>query len=559
MVHCPTCDAGLRFEIETQQMACDHCGNRFEVVQTSDGEQHDAKGHKLLDLYVFVCPDCGAELAVNDENDAVGFCPYCGGTSMLFNRVRQDWVPDGVIPFKVTKEQCKQAYVEHVRKYPFVSRKYRDPDLIDSFRGIYMPYWQFEGKQETPFKVEGVEVVDGSSSDKRIRRVFEQWYKPDYTITGLSHDASSSFDDHISEHLAPYHDEQVESFHPGYLSGFYAEISDMDQGEYEHYAQERCQDFTASKLPDGETGMTTSEKRAIETDITSLSNVMYPVWFMSYRRGNKISYAAVNGETGKVAADLPLSPLRIIGVSIVVALALFAAFSLIMGVLPSIKASGVLVLCALMSFVSLCVLNESCLGTLNQSLRLDGVQDGRRGEGASSSESSRGSTKSGIVPSLMARKHSAMVVAALLALIGIVLVVTDGSYSGSFRSYGTFMWIIGCIGLAFVAAGQVKFEIGSRGVLREGRTSQLENGIIETFLKYEIPFAVLNVVITVTSIVAMLMGAADNASKYLCYALCVVLAVEVLAYAASQIAFQTRIAERRPPQMQKEGAFYDTH
>ena len=541
MVHCPTCDAGLRFEVESQQMACDHCGNRFDVESTSDNERFDAKGHQLLDLYIFACPDCGAELAVNSENDAVGFCPYCGGTSMLFDRIRQSWVPDGIIPFKVSKEQCKQSYVDEVRRHPFVSNKYRDPNLIESFRGIYMPYWRFEGRQDKPYKVEGTETLDGSSANKKIRRTFEQWYNIDYTITGFSHDASSNFDDHTSEHIAPYHDAEIVKFHPGYLSGFYAEIGDMDKDTYERYAKERCQDYTATQLP---ISMTNEELRNIETDISSLSNALYPVWFMSYRRGDKISYAAVNGETGKVSADLPLSPLKIVGAALVLAAVIFALLYVAMGFLPSIKATGVLALSAVIAFASACFLSESNLGTLSQSLRL---------ETRSKSGKTKAKSNPGTRSTLMA------IVMTLVAVFGVALFVTDGSYQGSSRSLGFYACVIGGVYLLTWVISQVRFMIDNKEALRESKTSQLENGIVETYSKYKVLFTILKVVICATCVIALFLGISESAGKLASYALCVVLAIEVLAYAAAQIAFQTTIAEHRPPQMAKGGAFYDAH
>ncbi len=554
MIHCPTCDAGLRFEIETQQMVCDHCSNHFDVDAVGNGKRVDAGEFQSLDLYIFTCPDCGAELAVNSENDAVGFCPYCGGESMLFSRIKKTWVPDEIIPFKITKEQCKEAYVKEVRKHPFVSRKYRDSELIESFRGIYMPYWRFEGKQQEPYRVQGTETVDSENAGYKIRRTYEQWYDIDYTITGFSHDASSQFDDHISEHLAPYHEEQIKPFSPGYLSGFYAEISDMDQETYTRYAQERCQDFTASKLP---FEMTIEERREIQTDIKSLSNALYPVWFMSYRRkgkkGDKISYAAVNGETGKVSADLPLSPLRIVATALVLTAALFVLFNILMAFLPSIKAPDLLTLCAVIALISAGFLNESFLGTLSQSLRLGDeptVNDNKAN--AEPSISFR-------IKPLGAESSLKTFCVSLAVVLGIVLIVTDGSYQGSLRFMGQVLCFIGALYLLPWIFNQVRYERSSKGAIMSAKTSQLENGIVDAYTRYEKLFIILRAIIAVTCLVALFLGITGAIDRYICYAFCILLAIEILAYAIVQIVFQTTIAERKPPQMSKEGAFYDAN
>ncbi len=131
MIHCPTCGSGLRFDIASQKTVCDHCRNSFEPESLPDSVYDDADTAQAFEGFAFMCPDCGAELMTTDSNDAVGFCPYCGGASVIHDRLRQEWKPNQIIPFSITKEQCKEIYVKEVKKNIFVSRKYRDPQLIE--------------------------------------------------------------------------------------------------------------------------------------------------------------------------------------------------------------------------------------------------------------------------------------------------------------------------------------------------------------------------------------------------------------------------------------------
>ena len=59
----------------------------------------------------------------------------------------------------------------------------------------------------------------------------------------------------------------------------------------------------------------------VPSEIGSVYRVFYPVWFMSYRNGNNITYATVNGQTGKVVADFPISTSRFILAALLAALA----------------------------------------------------------------------------------------------------------------------------------------------------------------------------------------------------------------------------------------------
>ena len=134
MVYCPSCGAELRFDIESQQMICEHCRNGFNVENLQDNTSGDAKTQKYYESYAYLCPSCGAEVDTTDKNDAVGFCPYCKGSSMIFDKLRKEWCPKGIIPFKITKEQCKELYCKEVKKHIFVSKQYRDPALIEDFK-----------------------------------------------------------------------------------------------------------------------------------------------------------------------------------------------------------------------------------------------------------------------------------------------------------------------------------------------------------------------------------------------------------------------------------------
>ena len=344
MIHCPSCGGGLRFDIASQLMACDYCGAAYDPASTGQMNK-EAQGQATYDSYVFTCPSCGGELLTTDETDAVGFCPFCGGASMLFDRVHRQWEPQHIIPFQITKEQCKDIYIKEVKRNPFVSKQYRDPQLIESFRGIYMPYWSYQAVQQGRFRVTGTKKGFFT----------KRWYaidgETDVRLDGYGHDASKAFDDRISEDIAPFDPRGHKPFAPGYLSGFYADIGDVDAHSYdragvqsmqEHTAKLIAQDNSVTHAKDGVSKLkVTPETSLVPTVLTSAQRTLYPVWFMSYRNKDKITYAAVNGQTGRITADLPVSPWKVLLTVLLVGIAIAALAFLL---LPAIKANSVLML-----------------------------------------------------------------------------------------------------------------------------------------------------------------------------------------------------------------------
>ena len=344
MISCPGCGMGLRFDIETQQMKCDYCNSLYDPYRFTK-ETGDAKQQQSMDTYVWTCPACGGELETADETDAMGFCPYCGGASLLFDRIRKQWRPAALIPFTVTKEQCKAAYLKEARKHPFVSKKYKDPALLESFRGIYMPYWSYRVAHKGTYTIVGKRPTR-TDGDYRVTDYYKMTGQIDAVSDGYAHDASMAFDDRISEDLSPFDPEGKKPFAQGFLSGFYTLIGDISQRDFKQEATAAAKRDVLRKLSVENAEIRSAIKRQNLTVQTSQSYVpaeleeaepvLYPVWFMSYRQGDKLTYAAVNGQTGKVSADLPSSLPKLLAFALAVAAGLF----LVLRTLPSVKASA---------------------------------------------------------------------------------------------------------------------------------------------------------------------------------------------------------------------------
>ena len=375
MIPCPGCGAGLRFDIASQAMRCDYCDSTYDPYRF-DAEKGDATQAQDFDTYVWVCPACGGKLETPDQTDAMGFCPYCGGASLLFDRIRKQWRPAGVIPFQITKEQCKKAYLKEARRHLFVSRKYKDPQLLETFRGIYMPYWSYRIRHKGTYEIAS-ETREHRKGDYMVSKVFKTSGEIDMEYDGYGHDASAAFDDRLSEDLSPFDPKDKKPFAPGFLSGFYTVIGDEPRGNFDEKVKDYAKQTTLEKLTARGTPVRKSlaSKGArkvlpgssyVPTSILGAERTLYPVWFMSYRQGDRVTYAAVNGQTGKVSADFPASPWRLLVFALFLAAAVFSL--LIFG--PSIKAGVAALLVSAVFFLGHLFLRRSFKNLTSQSREL---------------------------------------------------------------------------------------------------------------------------------------------------------------------------------------------
>lgn len=310
MFACKNCGGNVIFDIASGQLVCTYCHTLFDPYEYEE-KTTDAEVEKDFEATIFTCPQCGGEILSTDDT-AAGFCSFCGASTVLYSRIEREHRPAYIIPFTKTKEDCKQTYAKLMRKAIFAPKELKDPKYIDGFRGIYMPYWTYYVEQNTPISLDAQKshrsgdyiITDHSKLNGNI----DAYYK------GLSYDASSSFEDNLSETLAPYDVKHMKRFTPSFLSGFYADTADVPAEVYQGEAMELAYDNSIkeiSAVPEfSEYTLTENESLSPEslgTTIKAADYSMFPVWFLSYRNKDRVAYATVNGQTGKVVADVPVS------------------------------------------------------------------------------------------------------------------------------------------------------------------------------------------------------------------------------------------------------------
>ncbi len=326
MYECPNCGGNLKFDIEQQLLKCDYCLTTQDPYQIT--KDKDAEEDNQFDVTIFTCPQCGGEI-LGTDNSIAEFCSFCGASTIFYSRISKEKRPSWIIPFSQTKEACKKAYNARLKKAIFAPDDLRDEKAIESFRGIYMPYWSYSISQK------GTISLKGKKSFRRGDYVYTNHYDMggciDAYYQDLSYDASSSFSDNISESIAPFHVKGMRKFTPSFLSGFYADTADVDRTLYEKDALTIAQ--TASydrikKVPEF-SGIQFSLKDVdLHSRMERPERVMYPVWFMSYRKNDRVAYATVNGQTGKVAADIPIDTKKYVIGSLILAVPIFLFLNL---------------------------------------------------------------------------------------------------------------------------------------------------------------------------------------------------------------------------------------
>ena len=373
MLACTNCGGRLKFNIASQDMKCESCDSHFDPYQFKEMSYGGAEESKEYDITVFKCPGCGGEIYSTDET-AAGFCSYCGASTVLSTRLEKGVSPEYLIPFKLDKEQCKDIYAKHMKRAFFTPAKFKSRNKIDGFRGIYMPYWVYDISDRERFCVKTSE--SHRSGDYIITDHYNNVGTLDCTYYGASYDGSSSFADEISSEIAPYTAKNIKHFTPSFLSGFYADIADVPSDVYVDSAKNLASTSSAKFIMEQkgikgrsvEGGREAIEKQ-LNPHIDNTHSAMFPVWFLSYRNGNRVAYATVNGETGKVSADMPISIGRYLLISLVVAIPLFFLLNAFVTLIPKMLC----MLTAIMGLVAIILYNNEMKKILKKDTGEDDV------------------------------------------------------------------------------------------------------------------------------------------------------------------------------------------
>lgn len=323
---CPCCDGAITFDSGSQKMKCPYCDSEFEIdtIRSYQQELNEASQDEMnwegtpgqswqedetVGLRSYVCNSCGGEI-VGDASLAATSCPFCDNPVVLKGQFAGDLKPDLVIPFKLDKIAAKAALRNHFKGKPLLPKLFKDEFHLDEVKGIYVPFWLFDASVTANMRYRATRVR--TWSDSRYIYTETQHYHiargGTLSFQGVPVDGSEKMDDDMMESIEPFDLSAAVNFQTAYLAGYLADKYDVDAEQSITRANERIKKSTEDAF--------CSTVRGYSTVIPSSGNVrlqngkakyaLYPVWVLNTSwRGQNYRFV-MNGQTGKLAGDLPM-------------------------------------------------------------------------------------------------------------------------------------------------------------------------------------------------------------------------------------------------------------
>ena len=344
---CPNCDGGIEFSSGEQKMKCPYCDSEFEIEslmayqaeldkQYEDDMTWDTGGNEWQageadGLRIYCCNSCGGEV-VADETTGATECPFCGNPVIMTGQFAGSLRPDLVIPFQMDKKAAMTILLNHYKGKVLLPKVFKDENHVKEVKGIYVPVWLFDADADAHVQYKTTRIRHWSDSNYRYTETNH------YMVTragdiGFQHvpvDGSSKMDDTLMESIEPFDIRGAVDFRTAYLSGYLADKYDVDAAASMGRANERIKRSTEEAFAATVTGYNTvvPVSSNIKLNNSKAKYALFPVWMLNTQwKGKKFTFA-INGQTGKIAGDLPMDMGAfwrwLLGVSGAVSAAVFA-------------------------------------------------------------------------------------------------------------------------------------------------------------------------------------------------------------------------------------------
>ena len=323
---CPNCGGSIGFDSEAQKLKCPYCDSELEMEalaaydealkqeQPDDMQWEDTAANtwqqgETENLRIYVCASCGGQI-IADAAMAATACPYCNNPVVVMQQFAVDLKPDYVIPFQLSKEQAVEALQNHYKGKRLLPKAFKEENHIREVKGIYVPFWLFDADVDADLRYRATRTI--TWSDSRYIYTRTSFYAVlrggNIGFQRVPVDGSAKMPDDLMESIEPYDFSQAVDFQTAYLAGYLADRYDVTVQESTQRANDRIRQSTEDEFRNTVNGYMTVVPQSSSVRIQNGKSkyALYPVWLLNTKWNGKDYTFAMNGQTGKMAGDLPL-------------------------------------------------------------------------------------------------------------------------------------------------------------------------------------------------------------------------------------------------------------
>jgi DNA-directed RNA polymerase subunit RPC12/RpoP len=274
----------------------------------------------------FTCENCGATTSLRAFAKSIA-CPFCGSQYVI---ARPDDPnapqPDALLPFNVPDRQVRDIYQQWLGSGFFRPRDLAQAARNHEMRAVYLPAWEcsaraysewtatagYDRRREEQYQAEenGQQVTKTRTVTETDWRPAEGRHEGNYPRELVS--ASKGLPQDWLPKLGDFEFGQLQSYNPQFLAGREVEECALDHTSALEIARQQIEEQEKNACAALVPGDRHRDLRA-NTQIFDLDGrLLYlPVWLASFQYQDRVYRCIVNGQTGTIGGEAPVSKAKV--------------------------------------------------------------------------------------------------------------------------------------------------------------------------------------------------------------------------------------------------------
>ena len=329
---CAKCGAQLSWDAGKRSMHCTFCGHdqpmptmptqQIREIPLEEGLASAPKGLGAK-VSTIQCKECGATVNVG-EGERTAKCAFCGSGQVLQIQTDANAIrPESLVAFQIDKPTANKHFADWLKGLWFRPNDLKKMAQVQEMGGVYVPFWTFDARVDSDwtaergfhyYVTESYTAYENGQRVNRTRQVQRTRWEPawgnrrndfyDDTLVCASRGLPTALVDKFSS----FNTKQLVPYAPQYLAGWRAEAYAVDLPSAHGTARNKMSDQQNARCA-SDVGGDTHRSLVVNNRwyAETFKHVLLPIWIAAYRYNNKVFRFLVNGQTGEVTGEAPLS------------------------------------------------------------------------------------------------------------------------------------------------------------------------------------------------------------------------------------------------------------
>ena len=341
---CKQCGAQLQYNPGALKLKCPYCGFEQDIpADTSSVVPLDFQSWLTRDVapdpskQILKCTGCGAQFEMK-ANEVAGKCPFCAGIVVIPPDASAQIPPGCVLPFIVDSKRARDEFRKWVGSRFWAPNNLKELSMMQGgLTGVYVPYWSYDSATTTQYTgMRGIDryitetYTDSDGNTQQRERVETDWFPAFGTVEVPFQDvlvlASNKVPAKFATAMKSWQLGGLVSYRDEFLSGFQAVRYETNLAEGFEVAKQ----IMAPSINQAVCFDIGGDRQQVLTAVTSyfgtaFKHALLPIWAGAYRYNGKTWQYLINGQTGEIRGESPVSWFKILlavllGVVLLVAL-----------------------------------------------------------------------------------------------------------------------------------------------------------------------------------------------------------------------------------------------